>query len=281
MTGREKEKKTLLEIYKRKRAELVAVYGRRRVGKTYLIDQTFQDRFAFKHTAISPEELKKEKALSLQLESFYRSLIKYGLSKEESEPKNWFDAFDLLERLLLSKGGEERQVVFLDEFPWLDVKGSHFIKSFERFWNDFGCSRSNLMLIVCGSASSWLLSKLISNHAGLYGRVTCEIRLSPLSLKQCEEVLKENGNELSRYDIATAYMCLGGIPFYLNYLRSELTLAQNIDNIFFGKEASLRFEFDRLFLSCFDRPELVKKAVELLGRGKAATRAVRSPKSSS
>ena len=76
-------------------------------------------------------------------------------------------------------------------------------------------------------------------------------------------------------------MCLGGIPFYLNYLRSELTLAQNIDNIFFGKEASLRFEFDRLFLSCFDRPELVKKAVELLGRGKAATRAVRSPKSSS
>ena len=269
MTGREEERKSLLELYGRKRAELVAVYGRRRVGKTYLIDQTFQDRFAFKHTAISPEELKKEEALALQLESFYRSLVKYGLSKEESRPKSWFDAFDLLEKLLASKGSEERQVVFLDEFPWLDVEGSNFIKSFERFWNDFGCSRNNLMLIVCGSATSWLLNKLINNRAGLYGRTTYEIKLSPLSLKQCEEILKENGNELSRYDVATAYMCLGGIPYYLNYIKSELTLAQNIDMIFFGKEAKLRFEFDRLFQSCFDRPELIKKTVVLLGKKKS------------
>ncbi len=267
MVGRKKEIAELLDLYEDKSAQLVAVYGRRRVGKTYLIDEVFKDKFVFKHSALSPEGEEGE-VLALQLDKFYSSLLKFGLRKDEKKPTNWFEAFDLLEKLLQKNDNGSRQVVFIDEFPWLDTQKSYFVKAFESFWNSFGCARDNLLLIVCGSANSWIQNNLINNHGGLYGRVTYEIKLSPFTLGETEEFLKSKGLIWSRYEIATAYMIFGGIPYYLGYLKKGMSLSENVDNLFFKKGAPLSLEFGRLFQSCFEKADFVKEIAVLLGKKK-------------
>lgn len=172
----------------------------------------------------------------------------------------------MLEMLLQEKDDGSRQVVFLDELPWMDTPRSGFITALEGFWNNWCCNRHNLMLIVCGSASSWILDKLINNHGGLYGRVTHEIKLAPLTLLECEALTRENGVFLSRYDLTQGYMILGGIPYYFGYFEPGLSLAQNIDNLFFVKQAKLKEEYDRLFTSVFESPEYMKRLVAVLSR---------------
>ena len=250
MVGREKEVSELEELYQGNQAEFVAVYGRRRVGKTYLIEQTFKDRFAFRHAGLSPMEHENKGMLVSQLKQFFNSLRSFGL-KDGICPTSWLDAFFLLQQLLEQKDNGKRQVVFIDELPWLDTPRSGFITALEGFWNNWGAHRDNLMLIVCGSANSWMLDKLINNHGGLYGRVTYEIKLSPFTLKECEEFFKYNHMKISRYDIAQSYMIVGGIPFYLRYFKKGMSLSQNVDNLFYSEGAKLRFEFDRLFSSVF------------------------------
>lgn len=263
MVGREKEVSELEELYQGNQAEFVAVYGRRRVGKTYLIEQTFKDRFAFRHAGLSPMEHENKGMLVSQLKQFFNSLRSFGL-KDGICPTSWLDAFFLLQQLLEQKDNGKRQVVFIDELPWLDTPRSGFITALEGFWNNWGAHRDNLMLIVCGSANSWMLDKLINNHGGLYGRVTYEIKLSPFTLKECEEFFKYNHMKISRYDIAQSYMIVGGIPFYLRYFKKGMSLSQNVDNLFYSEGAKLRFEFDRLFSSVFSNPGIVKTIVTFL-----------------
>ena len=131
----------------------------------------------------------------------------------------------MLQVLLEKKDSGAKQVVFIDEMPWMDTPRSGFITAFEGFWNNWGCHQDNLMVIICGSANSWMLDKLINNHGGLYGRVTYEIKLSPFCLAECEEYFRENDVRLSRYDIAQAYMIVGGIPYYLQYFQKGMSLA--------------------------------------------------------
>lgn len=263
MIGRKQEVKNLNRLYDRNQAELVAIYGRRRVGKTYLVDETFAGRITFRHAGLSPAEENSRGLLKLQLDHFYNSLELHGMEKCE-KPTNWLDAFLLLEKFLQSKDDGARQVVFLDELPWLDTPKSGFIRAFEAFWNTWGCHRKNLMVIVCGSANSWIQDKLINNHGGLYNRVTYEIKLSPFNLHECEELYKSNGVKLSRYDIVQSYMIFGGIPYYMGYVNGEMSLAQNVDNLFFKKNAIFRDEYNRLFASVFVNPEAVKTIVQLL-----------------
>ncbi|MBR5760249.1 MAG: AAA family ATPase, partial [Thermoguttaceae bacterium] len=214
MIGREQEVKELNRLYERNRAELVAIYGRRRVGKTFLVDETFADRITFRHAALSPVDQNANGMLQAQLDHFYNSLTLHGMEKT-AKPTNWLDAFLLLEQFLQKIDDGKKQVVFLDELPWFDTPRSGFIQAFEGFWNNWACRRKNLMVVVCGSANSWILDKLINNHGGLYNRVTCEIKLSPFTLRDCETFYRENNVVLSRYDIAQSYMILGGIPYYL------------------------------------------------------------------
>ena len=267
MIGRKKEIAELNYLYEDGKAEFVAIYGRRRVGKTYLVDETMAGRITFRHTGLSPIEGKNlnKSPTKAQLQAFYYSLLQHGMKKEHC-PKDWLEAFFMLEMLLQQKDSGERQVVFIDELPWMDTARSGFITGLEAFWNGWACHRKNLMLIVCGSANSWILDKLINNHGGLYNRVTREIKLEPFSLFECEQLLMDKGAALSRYDITQSYMILGGIPYYLNYLRRGKSLAQNIDDLFFSRNAVLRSEYDRLFSSAFTNPEMMKKIVEFLGR---------------
>ena len=267
MIGRKKEIEILNNLYNSDKSQFVAVYGRRRVGKTFLINSLFEDRITFKHAGLSPIEVKENNYANTtyeQIKHFYNSLILYGMEQCKM-PDNWLDAFLLLEQFLISKDDGKRQLVFIDELPWLDTAKSGFMTAFEGFWNNFGCARKNLMLIVCGSATSWISDKLINNHGGLYGRLTYELKLSPFSLLECEEYFKSEKIKLSRYDIIQSYMITGGIPFYLSYYKRGLSLAQNIDEIFFKKNAPLSNEFDRLFSSVFNNPLMMIELVNIIG----------------
>ena len=263
MIGRQKEEEKLNEIFHSGKAEFVAVYGRRRVGKTFLVNETFKGRITFHHAGLSPIEIEGKGALAAQLSHFYTSLKYQGLEGEK-RPETWFDAFYLLERLLDKKDDGSRQIVFIDEMPWLDTPRSSFVTAFEGFWNTWGCARSNLMLIVCGSANSWILDRLINNHGGLYGRVTHEIKLAPFTMKECKAFFESNEVRLSDYDIAQSYMVVGGIPYYLGFFRKGYSVAQSIDDMFFSKSSVLRDEFNRLFAAVFERPETVKQIVRFL-----------------
>ena len=263
--GRLFETSELQRLYDAKTPELIAVYGRRRVGKTYLIREFFKNKFTFHHTGVSPMEITGKELQKRQLEEFYMSLREYGLS-EAVCPTSWPEAFRLLRQLLENKRSAKRQVVFLDELPWMDTPRSGFVTAFEHFWNGWASSRPNLMLIVCGSATSWIKDKLLNNKGGLYGRVTYNMKLSPFSLKECELFFKHKGIGLDRYDIVQSYMAIGGIPYYMNYFRPGLSLAQNIDSLFFAKNAPLRDEYDRLFASLFGDNSDSKTIVKLLAQ---------------
>ncbi|SDB56667.1 ATP-binding protein [Butyrivibrio sp. INlla16] len=268
--GRKYEIRKLNELYDSKSAELVALYGRRRVGKTYLIDEVFEDRICFRHSGLSPAddeeetESKRKSKMKEQLDHFYRSLIEYG-SKAEKAPKSWLEAFYMLEDLLAEKYDKSQRVlVFIDEIQWLDTPRANFITGFEAFWNGWACHRKNVMVIVCGSSSSWILDNMINNHGGLYGRVTYERKLRPFSLHECEKFFESKSVIMSRYDMIQAYMMVGGIPYYLNYFEKELSLPQNIDRIFFSKDAALKDEYDRLFSSLFTNADAMKSIIEAI-----------------
>lgn len=263
MVGRKKEQDELNKLYNSNKSEFVAIYGRRRIGKTYLVDETFKGRITFRHAGLSPIDENRKGMLKAQLEQFYYSLLIHGMKKSK-KPESWLEAFFMLEKFLDEIDDGSRQLIFLDELPWLDTPRSGFMTAFEGFWNTWGCHRDNLMVVVCGSANSWILDNLINNHGGLYNRITYEIKLLPFTLNECEQFYASNNVKLSRYDIVQSYMILGGIPYYMGYFQSGMSLAQNIDNIFFSKQGNLRDEYNRLFASIFSMPELMKKIVNLL-----------------
>ena len=265
MIGRKNEIEILNKLYDSEKSQFVAVYGRRRIGKTYLINEVFNGRITFKHAGLSPVESNGKKSfLKKQLMHFYNSLLLSGMKKSKC-PDNWMDAFLMLEIFLQEIDNGERQLIFIDELPWLDTPKSGFITAFEGFWNTWACSRKNIMLIVCGSATSWMTDKLINNHGGLYNRLTYEIKLSPFTLLECEKYFIEEKIKLSRYDIVQSYMITGGVPYYMSYYQSGLSIAQNIDNMFFADNAPLKDEFDRLFHSIFNNPDLMMKIIRAIG----------------
>ncbi len=263
IVGRKNEIAELKRYYKSGRAEFIAVYGRRRVGKTFLVNELFHDNMVFHHTGLSPYDRKRRVSSKDQLQNFFFSLIRHGM-EGISQPKSWMEAFFLLERFLETTDNGSRQVVFIDELPWMDTARSGFLTALEAFWNGWGNTRHNLMLIVCGSATSWMLDNLINNKGGLYGRLTGELKLSPFTLKECEEFYVSRGIKMSRYNVAQAYMILGGIPFYMNFFNPSQSLAQNVDALFFMRNAKLGDEFCRLFNSVFDHAEESMKIIQVL-----------------
>lgn len=263
--GREKEIEELNRRCGSNRPEFIAVYGRRRVGKTFLINETLGDYMTFHHTGLSPYDRKRRVAMKDQLQNFYFSLIRHGM-EGITPPKSWLEAFFLLEQFLERRDNGSRQVVFIDELPWMDTPRSGFLTALESFWNGWGNTRHNLCFVVCGSATSWMLDNIINNKGGLYGRLTCEMKLAPFTLLECEKFFESRDIKMSRYNITQAYMILGGIPYYLDCFDPSLSLAQNIDRLFFNPKAKLGDEFDRLFNSVFDRADACMKIVKTLGQ---------------
>ena len=263
--GRKSERKELERLYESGRPEFVAVYGRRRVGKTFLVREHFAGRFAFYHTAISPADYKGKKMEMNreQLRAFCSSIQQFG-GEWDTMPADWFEAFACLRTLLELQNNTQRKVVFIDELPWMDANRSGFVSALEHFWNGWGAGRTDLMLIVCGSAASWMNDKIINNTGGLYGRLTHEMHLSPFTLAECEQFYESRGISMDRYDQVQSYMVFGGIPYYLNYLKPELSLAENIDNLFFAKNGRLQKEFERLYDSLYSNSSKYIEIVRLL-----------------
>lgn len=261
--GRENEMEELERLYGSGKPEFVAVYGRRRVGKTYLVMQMFRNRMTFYHSGLSPYDKEHKVTMRDQLSAFYASLMDFGLPETQC-PRTWQEAFQKLKQLLEQKNPEERQVIFIDELPWMDTPRSKFLVAFEHFWNSWAAWHDNIMLIVCGSATSWMLDNLINNHGGLYDRLTSSIKLSPFTLKECKELFESRGFAMSDYDIAECYMIFGGIPYYLELFQRGKSLAQNVDQLFFKPNAKLKGEYDRLFGSLFNNPEIYKQIVRQL-----------------
>ncbi|MCQ2799719.1 MAG: ATP-binding protein [Bacilli bacterium] len=265
IVGRKEEIKIINDLLESENPEFLAIYGRRRVGKTFLVNATLKERFTFSHAGLSPNSEEDDaKNMDAQLAHFYNSLKQYG-STETSKPKNWLEAFHMLSKLLREKENGEKQVIFLDELPWMDTPRSNFMQALEGFWNTYLCSR-NVLLVSCGSAISWMNNKLINNHGGLYGRVTRLIDLKPFGVKECKEYFDEKGVYLSEYDVIQSYMIFGGIPYYLNYFTKEKSLSQNVDDLFFGKNAILKDEYNRLFTSIFTNPRRMEAIVRTLSK---------------
>lgn len=258
--GREYEQKLIQERCESSKAELIAIYGRRRVGKTFLVRKMFNDQFAF--SFIGMYEVER----AVQLEQFRMALEQYS---KQAVPrlKTWFEAFAALREYLSGISQQDPIVLFFDELPWMDTPKSNFIAAFSFFWNSWASMILNLKLIVCGSSTTWMLSKFIGDKGGLYGRVTRQIYLSPFSLGETEQFLNElKGLKLTRQQVLDVYMILGGIPYYLDMLERGVPLDACIDRLLFSQDAPLRGEFGFLFRSLFHDSKHYRKIVEVLSQ---------------
>lgn len=260
--GRKREQEELKRLQESPNSEFVMVYGRRRVGKTYLIREFFHQQFDFYLTGIAHGNRME------QLLNFRTTLQQYDEQLGSKTPQNWFEAFRLL-TLLLEKSTNKRKVVFLDELPWIDTSKSDFLKALEHFWNTWASARTDILLIVCGSAASWMVKNIVRNHGGLHNRLTYKMKLVPFTLHETEEYLKELGIRWERSMIAECYMILGGIPYYLKLLDKRLSLAQNIDRLFFSESALLEDEFSNLYASLFRNSEEYIRIIEALAKKKS------------
>lgn len=263
LVGREQEIKLLKEYTASERPEFVAIYGRRRVGKTYLVNQLFNGKMAFAMTGVL-NGTKDE-----QMEAFIDAMQEYS-GKLPEKPKTWMEAFRVLKLYLKKKVTLKRRcIVFLDELPSMDTQRSGFVRALGYFWNSWASLQDNLTLIVCGSATSWMIRNIVNDKGGLHDRITHELHLRPFTLNETEQYLKSRQFKWERLTIMQAYMAFGGVPYYLSLLHRNESFAANIDRLFFGDEEELRREYKRLYATLFKSPESYMTIVNALAKVKA------------
>lgn len=248
--GREAEQLVLKEALTSPEAELVAVFGRRRVGKTFLIRHVYAKQMAFEFSGM------KDTPAKVQLERFRLAVVKtFAMEQPPTKLTSWFLAFDFLASQLERMKSRQKKIVFLDEFPWMDSPRSGFLAAFDHFWNSWGTKQDRLVVVICGSAASWMIHNLIRNKGGLHNRLTRRIRLMPFTLRETEQFLLSMRLPYKRYQILQLYMMLGGIPHYLKEMRRGESVEQNVDRLFFTPDGLLREEFNNLYPALFDQAE--------------------------
>lgn len=262
--GREREKQRLNKAYSSNESEFIVVYGRRRVGKTYLIREFFEEKKClFVHTTGSYKE-----KLKVQLERFIENLSTLFFDDAPLEIKSWKEAFKILHQQIL-KTPNKKIVLFFDELPWLVTPRSGLLQLIEYYWNHHWSKLKNVILVACGSSASWLIKNIIYNKGGLHNRVTCELRLMPFNLYETSQYLKYRKVKLTHRQIILLYMALGGIPYYLKYIESGLTADQNIQNILFNADSPLHDEFKKLFRSLFDNVDAHLEIIHIVSQNKS------------
>ncbi|MBX2929757.1 MAG: ATP-binding protein [Saprospiraceae bacterium] len=245
LLGREEEQQILLDALNSREAEMVAVFGRRRVGKTFLVKQTYGERIAFELTGL------QHASNADQLQNFSLQLTeRMKLALPVKIPTNWLEAFYLLANFLREQPADQRSVIFFDEVPWLAGHKSGFLMGLSWFWNSFAVTRQ-LVVVICGSAASWMIQKIVNDRGGLHNRITKRVFLKPFTLAETEQYLHHRNVPYNRYQIAQIYMALGGIPHYLKAVEAGKSAAQNISDICFSPNGLLRDEFTRLYPALF------------------------------
>lgn len=264
MIGRKEEKKYLLSLTEEEEPQFVAVFGRRRIGKTYLIRETFKHEFTFQHTGVSNNQIEPGKRKEIQLEKFSESLREYGYNACD-ELKTWNDAFNALKEVIKASE-QEKKIIFIDELSWMDTKDSGLISALESFWNGWATDRAekDVILIVCASATYWMIQNIVNAKGGLHNRLTGQIFLKPFTLHECEEYLQSRKIIFNRHQILQCYMIMGGVPYYWSLLKKGKSLPQNIDDIFFKDGAFLLNEYENLYSALFSKPDQYIRIVEAL-----------------
>lgn len=255
--GRISEIKILKEALNNNKSELIAVYGRRRVGKTFLVREFYSNNIVFDVNGLLGGSLKD------QLQNFAKEIFNRS-KKSVSGINSWFEMFTLLEKYLDKKNDKKKKVIFIDELPWIATAKSKFLMAFEIFWNNYCTKRDDLVVVICGSAASFMVQKIIKNKGGLHNRVTRKIRLLPFNLYETKLFLKSRGINYTNYDILQVYMAIGGVPHYLDKLQKGLSVSQNIDGLCFSKDGILNDEFKQLYASLFDDSEKHMKIIKTL-----------------
>ncbi len=268
LIGRVKEKDILQQAFVSPSVELVAIYGRRRVGKTFLVTSLFEKNMVFEFSGSHGASTKD------QLHNFSREITRVaGSMLPLAAPADWGEAFMQLQTWLSTQLTSTRKVLFFDELPWLDTARSNFLSAFSYFWNSWAVKQSHLLTIICGSAASWMIKNVVDNKGGLHNRITQTIRLLPFTLGETESYLKNRHVQLDRYQVLQFYMALGGIPHYLKNIQPGESAAQGIDRICFTKDGVLRDEFEKLYSSLFDHADDHMKVIKALAKkGKGLTR---------
>lgn len=257
--GREQEKRQLKELCESGKAELLAIYGRRRVGKTYLISEFFKNKGLYFEITGSKEAPKAE-----QIRNFHREFLDLFPDEERKLPKNWGEALNLLKNAIVKVPENQTVILFFDELPWLAAPRSGFLRALDYAWNRHFSRMKNVKLIVCGSAAAWMIHHVIHDKGGLYGRLSAQIRLEPFTLIEVEKLLQARGVQLDRKQLITLYMAMGGIPKYLNLIKPGMSTAQMLNEFCFKSQGFLFQEFPKLFKSLFDGADRHLKVVQLL-----------------
>jgi len=255
--GREAERELLSEYLASERSEFIALYGRRRVGKTFLVREALGPDFVFYASGVI------NGTGAEQIANFNKEIIGYG-GNNFKPAKNWSEAFDNLNTLIEASAKKGKKVVFLDEAPWMSTPKSGFLSALDHFWNRYISMRKDVLLIICGSAASWIIANVVNNTGGLHNRLTGEICLRPFTLQECEAYYRAKGIDIPRYQVAEAYMIFGGIPYYMDFFRPKYSLAQNVDEIFFRENAPLRNEYTNLYRSLFRNSDGHMRVIEAL-----------------
>ena len=246
VAGREEEIKLLEKQLYLPQSGFVAVYGRRRIGKTFLIRQVYAKQMVFECSGIN------EKSTTQQLENFHLTINKlFKKNKSNAAPGSWLQAFDTLKQYIDTLKSKTKKVIFLDEVSWFDTPKAGFKAALDNFWNQYASKRNDIVLIICGSAASWIINKVIHDRGGLHNRITCSIAMQPFTLAETAGFLKLKKIDLVYKDIVQLYMVTGGVPFYLNDIERGESVAQIIQRLFFAKAAPLKNEFDNLYAALF------------------------------
>ncbi|MBQ9588385.1 MAG: ATP-binding protein [Bacteroidales bacterium] len=264
LIGREQEARMLNEYINSDKSEFIAIYGRRRVGKTYLIRNVVGDRACFSLTGMENAGLKE------QLTNFYITFRKK--KSDASIPSSWLEAFDQLESWIetLRKG---KKIIVVDELPWLDTVRSSFVAAFEHFWNDWASARNDIKLIVCGSATSWMTDNIINNRGGLHNRKTHQIYVAPFTLAESKQYFKAYGFRYGDKDVAECHMVMGGVAYYYSLMLPTESVAQNIDRLFFHSNGELSNEFENLYRSLFKKSgDHIRIVTALASKNRGLTR---------
>lgn len=261
LIARQKECEQLSDSLNSNRSEFIIVSGRRRIGKTFLVDQFFNNTYDFTFVGVHKAKT------ATQLRNFAKALRMYS-GKQNKPFADWYDAFDALEEYLNTLPADRKKTIFIDEMPWIDTNRSTFVEALENFWNGWANRRYDIVLIASGSATSWMADKLLENQGGLHNRITRRICLEPFSLRETEEYFKSRNFYWTRYDMLQCYMLTGGVPYYLSLLDPKQSIAQNIDALCYEKNAPLRNEFNELYPALFSHSENYIKIVEMLFRHK-------------
>ena len=261
LIGRDNERQILQNALTDEYSQFIAVYGRRRVGKTFLIRESYDYHFTFQFTGSAKTPARK------QLARFRMALKEHGLADMPPVFTSWIVAFSELKRFI-SLQPEDKKVIFLDELPWMDAPRSGFLSELESFWNGWASARKDIVFVVCGSATSWMVKKIIKNKGGLHNRLSHRIALKPFPLRLCEELMKSRGIEMTRKQILNGYMIFGGVPYYWSLLQKGASLSQEIDRLIFSKDGDMYDEFSMLYASLFKKPEPYIKIISLLASKK-------------